>query len=370
MNILTTVASLGAVQGTIICLSIAMKFKHRKNMPLALLLIVFSLRLATIPTWHPDVLLRHSFIYPLTAPLPFLFGPLLWWYIREICSDTLNVPKRLYLHFVPYFLEIAILTITLFSLTSDEYKQFIYKVFSGDPPLWLPVRNTLKVLSNVIYIVLSSRLAFGKRVCKLSQAKRIWIRSLVIIPSSVLVAFSYVAIVPNATKRLMEGTTTPFLILSVTMAILIYSIALLLLITPDMSQLSGKLRGIENIQLCSESECEYLVSLVEKRLAEGAFRNPDISLTDLAAEFNVHPNRLSYAINHYKNMSFRALLNEERLNYFSESIRSGDFQEHSILHIAFEAGFPSKSTFNRVFKEKMGVPPSEYAKSFFINGSH
>ena len=37
--------------------------------------------------------------------------------------------------------------------------------------------------------------------------------------------------------------------------------------------------------------------------------------------------------------------------------------ERSILEIAFDAGFPSKSTFNRVFKEETGMTPTAYLES-------
>jgi AraC-like DNA-binding protein len=59
-------------------------------------------------------------------------------------------------------------------------------------------------------------------------------------------------------------------------------------------------------------------------------------------------------------VSFRDLLNSWRLDYFLDRIQEGAHEGESLLEIAFDAGFPSKSTFNRVFKDKMGVSPSEF----------
>ena len=332
-------------------------------MPLALLLIVFSVRLVTIPTWDQQILLRYPWVYPMTAPLPFLFGPLVWWYIRELVSDNLNIPRYIYIHFLPYFFEFLAVTVTVMSMSSMEYKEFLQNVFSGNPPLWLPFRNGLKVLVNIIYIVFSARLAFGKKSLRLSVTKRMCARALVVLPSVVLAAFAYVALIPSVTKHLAAGLIIPFFILSVTMAVLIYGISFMLLIAPDISRFGISRK--EGEQLCSEEECSLLLSLVEKRFEEGVYLNPDIMLTDLASELEVHPNRISFVINHCCGTSFRTFLNNRRLDYFSARVKNGALEKQSILDLAFEAGFPSKTTFNRFFREKTGMSPSEYAGNLF-----
>ncbi|MDA3955448.1 AraC family transcriptional regulator [Oceanispirochaeta sp.] len=360
MTGLTFVASLGAIQGVMLLLSILFRFRHKKNLALALLLLVFSVRLVTIPTWNPDILLSYPVLFPLTTPLPFLFAPLLWWYIRELCSDTLATPRPLILLFLPYLMETAAVTITLLSMAAVEYELFIHNVFSGNPPLWLPVRNGLKVLVNVCYMVAAGRIAFGKKSAILSSSRRLWLRSLIILPSVVLIFFASVAVFPGASEALAGGSPAPFMILAITMAGLIYGISILMLIVPDLIQVT--LKSVTSEQVCSEKECEYLVQRLDNRLNEAAFRNPNLLLTDLAAEFKVHPNRLSYAINHSCHTSFRTLLNSRRLEYFLEQIVQGALKKQSILDLAFESGFPSKTTFNRVFKEQMEMSPSEYMR--------
>jgi len=362
MQVLELIAAAGATQGAIILLSILFRFRPRKNTPLALLLIVFSLRLATIPTWRADILLPHPWVYPLTAPLPFLFGPFLWWYIRELVSDTPCRPKPFFIHLVPYAAEVAAVSYTAFTMNAEGYELFIRNVFSGNPPLWLPVRNGLKVLANVLYIAVSARIAFGRKAGRLSRTKRLWIRFLVIVPAVVLAVFSYVAVNPAATGHLSAGAATPFTVLSIAMAVLIYGISFLLLIAPDVSELKADDKRGPSERLCGDEECERLVGLVEKRFREGGYRNPDLLLSDLAEEFGVHPNRLSFAVNRHFDLSFKALLNSRRLDYFCGRVEQGALKKQSILDLAFEAGFPSKSTFNRFFKEKTGTSPSDYLK--------
>ncbi len=360
MQLLTFIASLGAFQGGVILLSILLRFRHKKNLPVSLLLIVFSLRLATIPTWDPDILIKIPWIYPLTAPLPFLFGPLLWWYLRELGSDSVNVPKPLFIHFIPYFLELSAVSCTVFCMNQTEFSLFVQDVFSGNPPLWLPLRNGLKVAVNLVYVFMSAGIAFGRNSKRLSSGKRLCARSLVVLPSVVLAAFAYVALPPSVTSGLAGGTVLPFFILSVTMAVLIYCISFLLIIAPEISFQETD-RHAE--PLCSDIECRRLLDMVSTRFSEGAFHNPDLVIRDLASEFDVHPNRLSFAVNRCCGTSFRTYLNRKRLDYFVDQINMGVHEYRSILEIAFDAGFPSKSTFNRFFKDEMGMTPSEFVNS-------
>ncbi len=363
MRILTVIAALGGLQGLIVLLSIIFRFSHRKNLPLALLLVVFSLRLATIPTWKPEILLSYPWIYPMTAPLPFLFSFLIWWYIRELVSDTLNTPKPLFIHFAPYVFEVTAVTFTLLSMDRVEYALFIRNVFAGTPPLWLPVRNGLKVLVNIVYLVFSALIAFGEKSKRVSGAKRLWIRSLVIAPSLVLASFAYVAVLPSVSRNMQDPRTAgPFLLVSVTMAALIYFISFLLLTSSDVSLPEDKCREGPLVQLCSDTECRQLMDKVEKRFKEGVWQNPDLTLSDLASELNIHSNRLSFAINHCCTVSFRCYLNTRRLEHFINMVNQGAHRAHSILELAYDAGFPSKTTFNRFFMEKMGMTPSEYIK--------
>ena len=278
-------------------------------MPLALLLIVFSVRLATIPTWNPDILLKLPWIYPVTAPLPFLFGPLLWWYIRELGSDRLKTPQPLFIHFIPYFLELSALVFTLISMSPSEYQNFITDVFTGNPPLWLPVRNGLKVIVNIVYIIMSGKTAFGVKSEKLSGSKKLCARLLIIIPSGVLAAFAYVALPPSVTQDLAGGIVLPFFILTTAMAVLIYGISFLLIVSPEITR-PEKISSNKPEQLCTDEECCRIMSFVHDRLDSGAFHNPDLVLRDLASEFHIHPNRISFAVNKCCGISFRTLLNK------------------------------------------------------------
>ncbi len=360
MRVLSLITALGALQGALLLLFIGFRERHPKTTPLALLLLVFSARLATIPTWNATTLIDKPWIYPLTAPLPFLFGFLLWWYAEEISRDESARPRRLPLHFIPWFAETAAVTYTVLKSNPEEYRLLINSIFAGDPPLWLPVRNALKVTVNLVYIILTARIAFGKKASRYSPERRIRLRSIVIIPTLVLLFFAYVAVVPGATENLSDGSPEPFLFLAGAMALLIYTISFLQLAAPDIPGHRVDKPTQAKDALCPPEECLRLMRRLDEHFDSGAFRDPDLTLKDLASRLNVNANRLSYAVNRTAGISFRCLLNRRRLADFLKQAEEAKKRRCSFLDMAFNAGFPSKSTFNRVFREEYGMTPSAY----------
>jgi AraC-like DNA-binding protein len=159
----------------------------------------------------------------------------------------------------------------------------------------------------------------------------------------------------------VEGVTLPFAILAGAMSLLIYTFSMLVLVAPDAAASGGVPGRKESLSSVPEDECQRIGKRVQERLEEGAYRDPELSLGHLAEELKVHPNRLSVAVNHSFHEPFRRVLNRYRLEYFRQRLDEGALERENILELAFEAGFPSKSTFNRLFKEHFGVAPSVYA---------
>ncbi len=360
MLVLVVLASLGAVQAAFLLVLIAFRFRHHKNVPLAFLLLVFSLRLATIPTWNPSALLSFPWLIPATTPLPFLFGPILWWYVRENTRHHTATPRYLLLHFLPYMMGVAVTAGMLLSMDRVAYGGFVGRVFAGSPPSWFVVKNTLKVVVNAVYVALAGRLVFGRPADRLAGRRRTWIRALVVVPTAVLVAFAYVALFPGATADLARGVAVPFVVLAGSMVVMIYLVSLMVIVSPDVPRDARQSPGQHAGAVLSKEGCRELVNRVDGLLAAGELQDPDLSLPDMAVQLGVHPNRLSFAVNQAAGLSFRRFINRRRVAYFLDKVESGALERSTILGLAFDAGFPSKSTFNRVFKEEVGVTPSEF----------
>ena len=107
------------------------------------------------------------------------------------------------------------------------------------------------------------------------------------------------------------------------------------------------------------------VSIVKTKLEElinikKIYLNPDLTLNDLANEIHTSSHTLSRIINEQYGQTFGGLINHYRVREFLEKAR--DAENSSYLGLAFDAGFNSKTTFNRAFKKEFNTTPREYFK--------
>ncbi|AYL97992.1 ABC transporter permease [Mucilaginibacter celer] len=90
------------------------------------------------------------------------------------------------------------------------------------------------------------------------------------------------------------------------------------------------------------------------------YQDPELSLRSLAEKLDLHPNELSRIINTVLKKSFNDLINEYRVAEVARNMQDPAYDHLTLLGIAFESGFNSKTTFNRTFKQLTGKSPAEY----------
>ncbi|SMO40481.1 transcriptional regulator, AraC family [Saccharicrinis carchari] len=96
---------------------------------------------------------------------------------------------------------------------------------------------------------------------------------------------------------------------------------------------------------------------------ERPYLEPDLTLPKLAKSLNVPHHHLSQVINEVYGQNFFDFINKYRVEEVKNKIVDPQFDNYSLLGIAFESGFNSKSAFNRVFKKFTGKTPSEFRNS-------
>lgn len=116
--------------------------------------------------------------------------------------------------------------------------------------------------------------------------------------------------------------------------------------------------------LMEDKELSELVAQLEGLMQrDKVFLNPDLNLQLLAQYLGVSEKRCSYVLNRGMDANFNRYVNTLRIEAFKERIKEGQNRSYTLTSIAYECGFDSKSTFNRVFKSICGITPSEFVRN-------
>ncbi|MEO0731968.1 MAG: helix-turn-helix domain-containing protein, partial [Bacteroidota bacterium] len=93
------------------------------------------------------------------------------------------------------------------------------------------------------------------------------------------------------------------------------------------------------------------------------YLEPQLSLRDLAERTGHHPNQLSHLINAVGERNFADFVNGYRLTEFQARATAGEARRLTVLGLAFDCGFNSKTVFNTYFKRRTGMTPTDYLRA-------
>ncbi len=114
----------------------------------------------------------------------------------------------------------------------------------------------------------------------------------------------------------------------------------------------------------SKSEINSTVQALHQLMIEKKiFKNQKLSVAEVAKELGITRQQLSEILNNHMKIRFQDLLNQYRVEEFIDCLDQEKYNHYTLLGIASEAGFSSKSSFNSTFKKLKGVTPSQYRDS-------
>ena len=112
-----------------------------------------------------------------------------------------------------------------------------------------------------------------------------------------------------------------------------------------------------------EKEAEvYLENLLDYFEKEKPYLNGQLKLIDLSEYLNISVHHLSQIINEQLGKNFFDFVNEYRVQEVKARLSNPDHKQYTLLSIAYDSGFNSKSNFNSTFKKITGFTPSQYQK--------
>jgi AraC-like DNA-binding protein len=96
-------------------------------------------------------------------------------------------------------------------------------------------------------------------------------------------------------------------------------------------------------------------------MTKGVFLEPGLTIGALAARMSVPEHRLRKLINnHLGYRNFAAFINDHRIDEAKRRLGEASLAREQITGLAFDLGFASLAPFNRAFKERVGMSPSEF----------
>lgn len=288
----------------------------------------------------------------------FAFGPLLFWIIRCELSPLPKPQKSLLLHLLPAIATPFYLYWVCYRHPIDVQRDLILNlsVYSV-PAAHFSTFIALKKLSPVIYGLLSLMLLcrrplnLGNWRDELGQLIYLAV-GFTLIRAWVLVTHFGGLWLPLLASDLM-GIIGNYLTLSLFVGLIALNL-----------KWQHKTEAAVHQQAQAASEGADALQLSERigkfMQRERPYLNPHINLERFARQLNVSPRRASAAINRGFQQNFQEYINGFRIEEAKRVLNSPDNADLPIVDVARLAGFNSKATFNRLFKNLEAVTPSLY----------
>ena len=95
---------------------------------------------------------------------------------------------------------------------------------------------------------------------------------------------------------------------------------------------------------------------------EKPFLDRELSITDVANRLDIPRHFITEIINNHLGKNFYYFINEYRIDEVKKRLVDPAYKNLTILAIAYDSGFNSKSAFNSIFKDLTGITPSQYVQ--------
>ncbi|MFT4698175.1 MAG: AraC-like DNA-binding protein [Flavobacteriaceae bacterium] len=117
----------------------------------------------------------------------------------------------------------------------------------------------------------------------------------------------------------------------------------------------------DNINGVSIHIIQGILDQLDQFEAQNKYLSQDITLVKMSKSFKTNSTYLSKVINLKKDKNFSQYLNDLRVDYFMEEVKTNEkFKKFTIKALANECGFKSAESFSKAFYKKHGIYPSYY----------
>lgn len=363
---------------TISCLLFLLLLRKREKGSyfLAALMLIFILAEVVILLIFKGLRNHYILSISLVDAMPALIGGLSYFYVRSLLQKEFRLKVIHLLHLLPFILAVIL---------------SFNKNVLGDQSLGLAIllNIVLKNLVSLFYIIASLKLLNSHRKKirdHFSYTDTIdykWLFYLIRLELTVWLIYLFLITLHIFDVNLIEQPEV-FINLSIALFIILlslYGLGKTTVFSPARGNQEGLIRPLKTNEEDSKSverteekgqanltpkkeETPYLYEqMIDCIESNKSYLNEKYSLQDLSIQSGIHSRSLSEIINVQCEMSFFDLINSYRIEEFNRRILLGEAKKYTILTIAYDCGFGSKSAFNRAYKKYMGKTPSDFIKN-------
>lgn len=301
-----------------------------------------------------------------------LQGVFIYLYASRLVSKRGEFNKKKLLHLLPFVaFNVYLIIASFFPHYANEIRVENAHM-NGHPPFLFLLFLIVTLLSGSFYFLLTLKL-FRKHDINIfnnfSSTKNVnldWLRKLIIVFGVIWTALIIITFIHHVFNlfSMVFCTDSLFLALSVFVILVGYfGLQQQLVFGNDFEQiqiLTEEKVKYSGSTLKENEAAQYSAQLEEYLRLEKPYLDPELTLSQLAEQINISPHHLSQIINEQFQLNFFEYINQFRVEEVKSRISNPKYESYSLLGIAMDAGFNSKSAFNRVFKKITHQTPSQF----------
>jgi len=364
----TIIFLFAGIQGLFVALVLFFVRKENRfnNNLLALLIFLFSVTLIEYVLYWTHYIQWFPHMMNVSAPFPFLFGVLLYYYFNHIFEAPKKNKVNL-LHLLPFLIYFLFLLPYYLSTASTKQEWLHGNMMAPSLFHWPGISFKMNRIFPWLMIVHMSFYAFViyRRVHPLTLTNhevRNWFNWLFTLFLFFIISFSsyYILVQFPFFNRIWDY------MISFAMMFFIYFIAWFGYLQPrvfsgfTLNESLTKLAPYMDSLLDNDTSKEILQKLETAMRTDKLYRDNDLRLDKLAGILGVSKHHLSQVINQQTGMNFFEYINHHRIEEAKQLLSATSKKELNIIEIAYEVGFNNKVSFNTAFKKITGKTPTNF----------
>lgn len=338
-------------------------------------LIYLGLFIGVYAIYSHELFTRFLLLSVSLVSLLMLHGPFLYTYVLTLVTGRTRPAGRDFVHLIPFVLFNVYIMAASFN-TGLAMKLNLEKVTPGQhTPFLFSFFLVMTALSGTFYFLLTIRLFrnldrnISNNFSNTEGVDPHWIRRLTIAFGVIWTVLITITGIHHIFGLFSAAFCTDglFLTLSVFVILIGWFGLRQKVIFPDGSMVISAVpetpqQRYSGSRLSEDGSKEYADRISEYMKTGKPYLEPELSLPQLAGDLDIPAHYLSRVINEQFGQNFHDFINSYRVDAFRERLAAGGSENLTLLGIAFECGFNSKSAFNRVFRQFTGMTPSQYKK--------